>query len=250
MGHLRKWEYQIEFYANDTLGHLGFAKVTVIKDIDPPIIDIINPINNEIFGVITPSFNTDIADQNMDTMWYTLDEGLTNVTFTINGSIDSVLWNAILDGTVVLKIFANDTAGNINFGFVNIIKDSAPPVITIISPISNEVYIERPPDFNISIIEDDVINTTWYVIQGSITQYPFTGTIGTIDQDAWNIALEGQINIVFYAQDRAGNIGTETIIIIKGIPTQPSIPGYNIFLLYTIVFFALIITLQKKQIRK
>jgi len=126
------------------------------------------------------------------------------------------------------------------------LKDIVNPAIIIYLPLEDGIFGNTPPGFNISITEVN-LDSTWYTIQGNVTQYPLTGTIGTIDQDAWNAALEGQITIIFYAQDRAGNIGTETVIVIKRIPSQPSIPGYNMYLLYGIVFIGLIITLQKKH---
>ena len=89
--------------------------------------------------------------------------------------------------------------------------------------------------------------STWYTIDGGLTNITFSGLIGLIDQDEWYVALEGQITITFYAQDRAGNIGTETVIVIKRIPPSPSILGYNIYLLFGIVFIGLIFSLQKKH---
>jgi len=50
--------------------------------------------------------------------------------------------------------------------------------------------------------------STWYKIESIITEFTITEIIGLIDQDAWNEVLEGEITITFYAQDRAGNIGT------------------------------------------
>jgi len=41
--------------------------------------------------------------------------------------------------------------------------------------------------------------------------------------------------MAFYTQDRAGNIGSEIVTVIKSIPTPSIISGYNIFLLIGIV---------------
>ena len=97
------------------------------------------------------------------------------------------------------------------------------------------------------IIEENLLST-WYTIQGDTTQYSFTGTTGTINLDAWDTVLEGEINITFYAQDSVGNIGIETVTVIKRIPSPPSIPGYNMYLLLAIFFIALIITLRGKHL--
>ena len=90
------------------------------------------------------------------------------------------------------------------------------------------------------IIEENLLST-WYTIQGDTTQYSFTGTTGTINLDAWDTVLEGEINITFYAQDSVGNIGIETVTVIKRIPSPP-------YLLLAIFFIALIITLRGKHL--
>ena len=77
------------------------------------------------------------------------------------------------------------------------------------------------------------------------TEFSFTELTGTIDQDAWDNALEGNITITFYAEDRAGNVGTENVVVIKRIPSQPSIPGYNLFVLLG-VLSVIIITIERK----
>ncbi len=91
----------------------------------------------------------------------------------------------------------------------------------------------------------------WYIIEGNLTQYPFTGVTGTgtISQEAWDHAIEGDITISFFAQDRAGNIGIENVVVIKSIPSQPqpSIPGYNLFVLLCVLSVAIIIIERKWQ---
>jgi len=96
------------------------------------------------------------------------------------------------------------------------------PEITIHSPTPNEIFGNTPPEFYISIFEDDLIVSTWYTVEGSTTQYPFTGVTGTISQEAWENAVEGNITITFFAQDREENIGNESIIVIKRIPAPPA----------------------------
>ncbi len=235
----------IKFYIIDEASNINSSEVIVRKDIYAPEIIILSPIEDDLFENIVPSFTVDIQDANLDKMWYTINNGSQKVPFTSNDTIDQGLWDAIPDGIVTLTFFANDTIGNINFTSVNIIKDTLLPEILILSPNLNDILGINPPTFELSINESNLVSM-WYTIDGGITNYTFTGTIGTIDQDAWNAALEGQITITFYAQDSAGNIGTETVIVIKRIPSQPSIPGYNIYLLFGIVFIGLIITLQKR----
>ncbi|MBA7513419.1 hypothetical protein ES705_05435 [subsurface metagenome] len=89
-----------------------------------PSIQIVFPISDEVFGSEAPAFNVHSPDLDIDTMWYSLNDGR-NITFTSNGSIDQTEWDSLSDGTVTIMFYANDTAGNIGFEIVNIIKDTA-----------------------------------------------------------------------------------------------------------------------------
>jgi len=100
--------------------------------------------------------------------------------------------------------------------------DDVAPNIMITSPTTNQIFGNNAPGYNITIYDLSTINATWYTIDGGITNYTFTGLSGTINQTAWNNAPEGEITITFYALDRAGNIGTESIIVIKHIPAPPA----------------------------
>ena len=75
-----------------------------------------------------------------------------------------------------------------------------------------------------------------------------TELTGTIDQVIWNALNEGEITITFYAQDIRGEIGANSIIVIKRIPFQPTISGYNLFFLLGILSVVAIII--SKKLRK
>ncbi|MBY8983842.1 MAG: right-handed parallel beta-helix repeat-containing protein [Candidatus Lokiarchaeota archaeon] len=247
-----EWDYigngtvSIMFYAIDLAGNINSSEVLVRKDIYVPEITILSPVEDKFYDNLAPAFIVNIQDANLDKMWYTLNFGTQEVLFTSNNTIDQGLWDALPDGIITLTFFANDTVGNINFSSVDVIKDTLIPVIVIYLPLEDGIFGSSSPDFNISITEENLVST-WYTLDGGITNYTFSGTIGTIGQDTWNIALEGEINITFYAQDIVGNIGIESVTIIKRIPSPPSIPGYNIYLIFSSLFIALIITLEEKH---
>jgi hypothetical protein len=67
-------------------------------------------------------FEVNIYDSNLDLMWYTIDDGITNITFTLNGTIDQDSWNTQLNGPITIKFYGLDSSGNINSSQVNIIK--------------------------------------------------------------------------------------------------------------------------------
>ncbi|MHA1248649.1 MAG: NosD domain-containing protein [Candidatus Helarchaeota archaeon] len=85
-------------------------------DNTPPCIIIHNPKNYKEFGRTAPEFNITIIDNiGIHIMWYTLDNGINNYTFTTNGSINQNAWDLKPNGYIVIRFYANDTAGNLNF---------------------------------------------------------------------------------------------------------------------------------------
>jgi hypothetical protein len=85
----------------------------------------------------------------------------------------------------------------------------------------------------------------WYTIEGVLGNFPFTELNFTIDQPTWDNLTEGENTITFYAQDSKGEIGSNSIIVIKSIPGIPPIPGYNLFFLIGILSVAVIIMSKK-----
>ena len=56
-------------------------------------------------------------------MWYTIDGGLNNYTFTDNGTINQAAWDALPEGSVTIRFYAVDIIGNIEFEEITVIKD-------------------------------------------------------------------------------------------------------------------------------
>ena len=104
-----------------------------------PIIIINSPLQDEVFGDTAPTFNLTISGANLDSIWYTLDNGLTNITITtLIGTIDETKWNALPNGQVTIRFYANDTLGNLGTALVVVIKDvhqPTPPDISGFNPI-------------------------------------------------------------------------------------------------------------------
>jgi hypothetical protein len=112
----------IRFYANDTGGNIGSAAITVEKDISAPVITIIFPLPDSVFGLDTPNYNISIDELNLDTIWYTLDGGGANYTITdLTGTFNQTAWEALSEGSLTIRFYANDSAGNIGFIDVEVI---------------------------------------------------------------------------------------------------------------------------------
>lgn len=193
----------IVFYANDTLGNINSAQISVFKDTIAPKITIIAPFLDQFFTTVAPTFIIEVDEMNIDTLWYTIDGGLTNITFSTNRSIDQTEWIAQMDGSITLGFYANDTFGRVNSSYVNVIKDTVAPTINLITPILNQQFGGISPTFVVEIFDIN-LDVMWYTFDGGLTNFTFL-TNGSIDQTAWAAHSDGNITIHFYANDLAGN---------------------------------------------
>ncbi|KKM79776.1 hypothetical protein LCGC14_1346540 [marine sediment metagenome] len=214
----------IRFYANDSLGNLGFKVLNIIKDTALPVITIISPNDSELFGTIAPSFNVEIYDANLDTTWYTIDGEITNITFIVNETMDQSAWNTLPNGTVIITFYANDSAGNWAFSSLVVRVDKISPSILINSPAPNELFGTTPPSFNVEIYDAN-LDSMWYSLDNGLTNTTFTAN-GTINQALWSGLSDGNVIITFYANDSAGNIGFAEVTIRKDV-TAPIIAINN-----------------------
>ncbi len=180
---------------------------------DAPNIKVLLPKPLEIFESSSPTFNVSIKDPNLDSMWYTLNNGMQKVPFTTNETINQGLWDALSDGLIDITFYANDTAGNVNSSSVTVIRDTGAPTININSPSLNDVFAYTEPAFNVEI-RDFLLNTTWYTIDGGLTKFIFTSN-ESLNSNAWDNALDGLISITFYANDTLGNLNSVSLTVYK-----------------------------------
>ncbi|KKM01572.1 hypothetical protein LCGC14_1793100, partial [marine sediment metagenome] len=210
--------YTVNFtddYGNSIIGNVTFT----IDDTTNPTIIINNPTSYQLFGPTAPSgvdLNVDISDGNLQASWYQLIGTITTNNFTWTGVINQSAWDLVGNGTVTFKVYAKDSVGNEDFDYVIIRKDIIVPIITINSPIINELYSDDPPNFNVLIFDINGIDSMWYGIVGKSMNVIFTSN-GSIDQTLWNTIGNGFIIIRFYANDTLGNQNYEDVVIEKDI---------------------------------
>jgi hypothetical protein len=136
--------------------------------------------------------------------WYTLDNGITNTTFTeLSGTINKTVWDNFGFNIITLRFYINDSFGKIGFDEVSIRKDPDIPIIIINSPINHTAF-GTSPFINLTIIEPNLdkvwysINNTLIDITDNVTQF--------IDFFTWNSLPQGEFNVELYANDTMGNI--------------------------------------------
>ncbi|MFX0000841.1 MAG: nitrous oxide reductase family maturation protein NosD [Candidatus Hermodarchaeota archaeon] len=198
-------------------GSAGNKDYLPIADDTPPTVIVNSPVDDDLFGTNAPAYNVTITDDYLDEMWYTLDGGLHNYTFTeFTGTIDQSAWDAMSDDTITLTFYASDLGGIIGFADINIEKDTTGPNIVINTPSPGAEFGVTAPSFIITIT-DDHLDSVWYSLDGGLTTFVIT-TNDTINQAAWADLSEGSITITFYANDTLGNLSFEDVTITKRIP--------------------------------
>ncbi len=147
-------------YDYNISGSAGNIDYFPIAEDGAPQITINSPSEGDAFSSVAPNFNVEITDDYLDAMWYTLDGGSNNYTFTENGMINQTAWDGMSDGAITFTFYARDIPGYIGSADVEIIKDSVAPVILINSP-SNSSSHSDAPTFTITIIDQSPIDKTW-----------------------------------------------------------------------------------------
>ncbi len=185
--------------ATDAGGNTGNTSVTVILDTIPPQISL-NPvpsITNNPNIAITGS----VSDANPITSFVINGNPviLTNNTFTTTLNL--------LEGNNTITIVATDSAGNTGSASTTILLDTAPPVVTISSPVNNTTL--NTPSITVTGTASDTLSGLSSVsVNGINTQ--ITGETYTVS----NIQLtEGSNTITATASDKAGNTATSSITV-------------------------------------
>ncbi|MFX1286791.1 MAG: right-handed parallel beta-helix repeat-containing protein [Promethearchaeota archaeon] len=174
-------------------------------------INIHSPISNQFVGYSAPYFHIGIdLIYPIDSIWYSI--GNNNFTCSFGGTIEQTEWSSLPDGPVVITFYANDSMNNLGSGEVIVLKDTEYPIIKIISPSPNDVF-DNAPEFIVRITDDN-IDTMWYTLNYGSTQFIFT-TNGTIDQTTWSSLSEGDIIIIFFANDTYGSQTNQEVVVIK-----------------------------------
>ena len=118
--------YTKEYHLNSLKPRLIWSYYEI--DTPPSYIQIYPPQENQTFGEIAPTFtiNQIIDDSTIVSMWYTIDNGLTNHTFaSLTKTINQTDWNKQKDGEIIIRVYAEYLRGNIGCGTRIIRKETS-----------------------------------------------------------------------------------------------------------------------------
>ena len=219
-----------------------------------PNINILNPTAYSYYNE-PPVIELNITDAGgVNTTWYTIIGSGENYTFgSASFEINMSAWLNLAQGIFTVRVFANDTTGNLEYAEIDLIKDTINPFLMINSPLSGAEFGSTPPNINLTVTEVNLFQL-WFTINDSSTLNYVAGSSGentfSIESSIWNLIPEGHVLITFFANDTLGQTGTISITIIKEIPEEPpeppSIPGFNVFIILFFSLFSVILLSRMK----
>ena len=196
--------HTLRVYANDTFGNLNYTAITfsILTDEIFPLISIIHP-QNTSYNTASLQINFSVSDTNLNSCWYTDNSGQANTTLS---NCQNTSYTAS-QGSTILKIYANDSAGNTNSSSVTFFVDSLKPNINIIFPSNSQWFNSKNIEINNSILDTN-LQSCWWTNNSGITNNSITCGANITNQQ-WN---EGQNTISIYANDSLNNNNFSTII--------------------------------------
>ncbi len=199
--------------ATDAVGNTSSVSRKIVRDSTPPTLTVTSPSTGMVTTANTVTVNGTVFDS-------------TAVTITANGTPLPVNGDGsftgqvpIMEGTNVITVVATDAVGNTSTITQSVIRDTAPPVLTLSTPSDNTVT--RDTSAAVSGTVTDSTSITLLVNGAPVTPGP-TGSFTT------SVPLtEGVNTVTVSATDAAGNSITVTRSIFRDTtppaltPTSP-----------------------------
>ena len=199
--------YELIAYANDTLGNLGSYSIIVQVSNEGLAVSITTPSNNSVVGGIV---DIEVSSSNADTTWLEIDGNI--VQYWSGSGTFTYSWDTSTESENQHEIiaYANDTEGNIASYRILVTVDNTPPSITISQP-ANQSLIKGIVTIILSS-SDPHIDNTWLEIDGNMVRIWNGGGTFSYDWDTTEVP-DGDHEIIAYANDTAGNIGSYRIVV-------------------------------------
>ena len=205
--------HTVQVFGNTSTGFMVQSDIRHFSiDTEPPEIIITSPSQNQFIGSETPNFDISIVEPNLNTTWYTLDDGLINKTFTgLIGTIDQIEWDKKGHGAVTIRFYANDSFGGEGYAEVVINKDLNPPT-SLVSFIPHKGINEVNRSTAFILTAADGVGSGVSVIRYKINNTGWVDYTGPFDL---SIYAYGDYIISYQAIDLVNNIETENTLLVR-----------------------------------
>ena len=184
-----------------------------IVDTTPPIITVQSPLNTT-YATTSVWVNVTL-DEAGSWCGRSLDGGA-NVSLTNSSGNWNNLMTDLSQGSHNVKIYCNDTSGNMNSTQVWFSVDTIPPIINLISP-QNTTYSQSTIWLNVTANEP--VSEWWYSLNnGQNTTFTPNTTI---------TANQGSNYLIVYANDTVGNMNSTSVYFTVEYPPAYSLNSTN-----------------------
>jgi hypothetical protein len=204
--------HNVTVYANDSAGNTNSTTVYFTVDTTPPTVSIQSP-QNITYATDTIDLNYTVSDNlGVDSCWYYLDgSGPTALP-----GCDNITLPTLSDGPHNVTVHVNDTADNSDSDTVYFTVDTTPPNVSIQFP-TNTTYTTNILDLNYTATDTN-LDSCWYYLDGSgPTSLPDCESIPS----GLGPLADGPYNLTVYANDTAGNEGSDTVSFTISVPKPP-----------------------------
>ena len=187
--------YTVYGWVNDSVNNSAATDViNYTIDKSAPRLSILLPLNNTYIKLPFQNMNYSSTDAYPASSWYSFDNSA-NASLAGNVSL-----TGLSEGNHNISIWANDSAGNMNYSFVSFTVDLIAPSLMVLGPQNGTVFNSQNPlaQLNVSINDSSPV-TSWFVLNG-VANYS-SGNQTLSPMAGWN-------TIRVTANDSAGNSNT------------------------------------------
>ncbi|MEX2758719.1 MAG: fibronectin type III domain-containing protein, partial [Candidatus Sigynarchaeota archaeon] len=217
--------YYYKISALNLIGEGDNSSTAFFKETVAPVLTIPFPTNGTVYSAPF-AFQANVFDVNYANVTYQVDS-LPARLCARNASviIDADVWAALGDGAHQVTIVAKDLMENAAYGYINFVKDTVPPAITIPFPTNGTAFNST------FYFRADVFDANFAYINYQVdarVPHVFTRNASTlIDASDWAAMGQGAHQITIQAIDLAGNSRVAYIAFVKDTVAPSTGLAYN-----------------------
>ncbi len=201
--------------------------ITLTSD-QPPVVNLTFPLN-QTYNSVQTELNYTATDDSLDTCWYSIDGGASNITITCGTNVTGLNSG---EGSSTWTIYANDSIGQESSDSVTFFVDSITPLIQFVSPTTatgnfSQNFIEAnitASDTNLDTITIYLYNSTGLVQTNTSTNSTFFVNFTGLPDETYslNATVNDTLNNVNQTETRTIILDTTNPTINYVAPTENS----------------------------
>jgi len=176
---------------------------TGVCDADPPDVVITAPAEGDILGTTSVTLAATVTEEGSTTV-ASVPAGVFPDALPDGGGQVSGLVSLDAEGDNFLSVWATDDYGNVGASSVTVVRDTTPPVVTVLSPAEGAVLGDALATFTAQVVD---LTPTTLTFGGNTASLPAGGSTASGDVPL----VAGPNTILFTVTDAAqpaGNVGT------------------------------------------